>query len=839
MKKETRIRSRIHRKPDRTDFPALCLAICASLLLTACGEGGGAGGGTGTGDASAGDNPSPATSLAKEQGYVYLPEAVTIEDERADYGNMQLIGDSLYYLTRNGEEESGTRNIFRYSISTQALTVVPLDWQTDSDLWEPGFYTFEQDYSMWLTVNAYSADYSQLRRFLCRFDGEGRNLVSQEITGQLEKDTSIRGLATDSQGRVCVFTDNAGIWLYTADGSFLGNAPYSPSGNGQAEGNAQVQEDIQVKGSFNDEDGSFYVCIWKMQDTPSLQEQSSIGKGHSGEPPERCSLMEVDFEKKQLVEIVADFPNIRGLCPESHQTAKATQPEENPNDKDTAPTSNGDNPSGGSDAGSSGQYDLLLYDESFVYGYDLPTQGDGSPQAPEALFAWTDSDVNGYFVEGFGVLEDGRYLAVVEDWEHDDLGLILLSRTKTEDAPERIPLVLATVNGSSDLAALAVKFNKGNARYHLTVKSYGSLSDLYNAILAKESPDLIDLSGIDGEKLARQDVLEDLRPYLEQSQEFGPSAFVDGILDAYTFGGTLIGVPETFALQTVVGDGAQPENENGLTLEGLRSIAGRNPGTLPFDGIARDEMMQYLMMFNQDAFIDWEAGECHFDSEAFRAILDLCKSLPDNAAPGSEGAGEEISLPRKIQNGQVLFAIADVDEPRALQPYGEIFGQAAACLGFPTMDGQGGTLLYAENAYGICAGSEHKDGAWEFIQGILGRESADSLPILGGGFPALKKELDKLIHARMEEDSQYPGDRFPSIIYEDGWEFQYHALTQDEVDEILSLVKEAIPAFSVQDDDVIKIISEEANLYYSGQKSAEDVVSVIQNRVQNFVSENR
>ena len=188
MKKETRIRSRIHRKPDRTDFPALCLAICASLLLTACGEGGGAGGGTGTGDAFAGDNPSPATSLAKEQGYVYLPEAVTIEDERADYGNMQLIGDSLYYLTRNGEEESGTRNIFRYSISTQALTVVPLDWQTDSDLWEPGFYTFEHYYSMWLTVNAYSADYSQLRRFLCRFDGEGRNLVSQEITGQLEKD---------------------------------------------------------------------------------------------------------------------------------------------------------------------------------------------------------------------------------------------------------------------------------------------------------------------------------------------------------------------------------------------------------------------------------------------------------------------------------------------------------------------------------------------------------------------------------------------------------------------------------------------------------------------------
>lgn len=108
--------------------------------------------------ASAGDNPSPATSPAKEQGYVYLPETVTIEGERADYGNMQLIGDSLYYLTRNGEEES-------------------------------------------------------------------------------------------------VFTSDAGIWLYAADGKFLGNVPYSPSGNART-GNGSQTEEIQVKGTFCADDGN-------------------------------------------------------------------------------------------------------------------------------------------------------------------------------------------------------------------------------------------------------------------------------------------------------------------------------------------------------------------------------------------------------------------------------------------------------------------------------------------------------------------------------------------------------------------------------------------------------
>lgn len=148
--------------------------------------------------ASAGDNPSP----AKEQGYVYLPETVTIEGERADYGNMQLIGDSLYYLTRNGEEES-------------------------------------------------------------------------------------------------VFTSDAGIWLYDADGKFLGNVPYSPSGNART-GNGSQTEEIQVKGTFCADDGKFYVCLGKTQSRASMPEQYSANQSHADEAPKRCALMEVDFEKRQL-----------------------------------------------------------------------------------------------------------------------------------------------------------------------------------------------------------------------------------------------------------------------------------------------------------------------------------------------------------------------------------------------------------------------------------------------------------------------------------------------------------------------------------------------------------
>ena len=56
---------------------------------------------------------------------------------------------------------------------------------------------------------------------------------------------------------------------------------------------------------------------------------------------------------------------------------------------------------------------------------------------------------------------------------------------------------------------------------------------------------------------------------------------------------------------------------------------------------------------------------------------------------------------------------------------------------------------------------------------------------------------------------------------------------------MLGLVKDARPYFSAEEDQVIRIISEEAAAYYSGQKGAEDVAGIIQNRVRLYVNESR
>lgn len=362
------------------------------------------------------------------------------------------------------------------------------------------------------------------------------------------------------------------------------------------------------------------------------------------------------------------------------------------------------------------------------------------------------------------------------------------------------------------MATMVARFNRGNSRYHLTVKSYESLTDLYNAILTKESMDLIDLSGINVQKLADRGLFENLAPYMDQSEAFAVSDFVDGILDVYTYDNTLVGIPAEFMIRTVVGNGAQMDNKIGLTLEELYSIADRYPGAKAFDGVTKEEVLQFCLMFNEDAFIDWGTGICRFDSEDFKAVLEYVGQFPDSVTSGRE----EESLSDKMKKGEVLFAVEETT-PYMLWDYLKMFEGDAACVGFPTADGHGGHLLISSDAYAIAAVSEHKESAWDFIEDSLTWEKSELYADLWITYPTLKKTLDERVETAMAED------RF----------------TWDDVNVALNLVPDATPFFVVDDDEIIKIINEEAGAYYNGQKRIDDVVSIIQNRIQVYVNENK
>lgn len=746
---------------------AVTLAAVTVFSLAACGN----------------SNDSGDAAQAKE--WAYVPEFVTIDEENVSYYDMQIMGENLYYLSYDWDEETGesSQNICKYSLADQSVTSTPITWLEEGNQ-NISRGRFTEDGSMYAIMYSYNEDYSESKQMLCKFDQTGKQVFSKDMT-DLVGDSYVDTLAVDGEGRIYV-TGDSQVWLFDESGNRQGTV--SMEGGNIWIGSLACGKDGKMYISYNNYDGNSNTY----------------------------TLCEIDFEGKKTGQAFEGVSRNSGVV-----------------------------------AGT--EYDFLMNDGTSLYGYDL------EKNEKEHLFDWLDSDINGNNVRKFGQMEDGRIIAIIEDWENNDSGVAMLTKKKAEEVPQKETILVATMGGSYNLQSKAVKFNKANDKYHISVKEYvdynnysentwsDALASLNNDITSSNCPDMIDLSSLNVAQLAAKDVLEDLSPYLEKSSKLNRDDFVQNILDAYTYDGKLLSVPSYFSMQTVIGSADMVGTGNGWTLEQLIALANEYPDAELFDRVSKQTILRAAMMFNEEAFINWETGECSFDTDGFKNILEFVNRFPDEVNY-EQGMDSEAA---RIQNGEVLLSTAYIYDFNQLQMYNEIFQGDYNCVGFPTVDGQGGHALSANEAYAITTKSEKKDGAWEFLESILTEANNNRFY---SGFPTLKSRLNEM--AEKAVTPEYVTDQngeilkdengepiisggTSSISYEDGWSYTYRLTTQEEVDKVLELMNVAKPVSYNGDDEISKIINEEAEAFFKGQKSVDEVASVIQNRVNIYVSETR
>lgn len=727
----------------------------------------------------------------EKKEWVWVPEFITIDDETVSFYDMQLVGDSLCYQSYDYDEETeiSTQSICRYSLADGNITKTPLNYVEEKN-WNLNRLVYAQDGSMYGTTNVYNEDYTKSETFLCKFDAEGKQIFAEDMT-ELVAESYVDNMAIDGEGRIYVTGEN-NVWLFDADGNKRGTVSLGADVNW-----------IRAMGSGKD--GKMYLCYY-----------TSNGD---------TVLCDIDFDGKKTGNTYENYPssNSNALVPGIEK-------------------------------------DFMAQDGNRVYEYDVKSQ------TSTELFTWLDSDINGNTVENFWGLEDGRILAVASDWETNEKSIALLTKTKASEVPQKETILIGSLYGDSNIQSAAVKFNKSNDKYHISIREYLNYNDydgddyqafmtdginrLNNDITSNNCPDILDLSGLNIKQLAAKGVFEDLNGYLEKSEKLSREDFLENILEAYTLDGKLVSIPYSFQMSTVVGKGSEVGTEMGWTLEELIAYADAHPDALLFDSKTKDVIMMTLMAYNADYFIDWSTGECRFDSEEFKDILNFANRFPEEY----DWEKEDVSTPNKIQKGQVLLYEENIYDFNELQMCNEIFQGDASYIGYPTMDGSVGCMLSASQAYAITSKSGHKDGAWEFIEGFLTKEENPDRGFSSIGFPTMKSKLNAMAADAVEvkyytdENGElyYDENGEPivmgggsSISYGDGWSYEYSIPTQEEVDLALSLMEIAKPVSYSQGDEVLNIINEEAAPFYKGQKSVDEVASVIQSRIKIYVGENK
>lgn len=415
-----------------------------------------------------------------------------------------------------------------------------------------------------------------------------------------------------------------------------------------------------------------------------------------------------------------------------------------------------------------------------------------------------------------------------------------LTKTDPSAMTDKTTLVCGTMALSDEIKDAVITFNETNMEYQIELRDYGEEEDpvtKMNAdIAAGNAPDIIDLVNIPVEQYAAKGLLEDLTPYFDKDPELAIEDVIDSVLEGMKTDGKLYYVAPHYTIWTLGGHAGDVGDGNGWSFAEFKALLEQQEDDVrPFYYENKSDILYSILGNGLTDFVDWQTGNCSFDSEEFRDILELCNRGSNEKTDYSQN---EIHM---IREGKVLFIEGQVTLQEVFEQE-KLYGEDINYIGYPNKEKMGSYFQF-ETRIGMYSKSKEKDGVWEFIRTFMTKAyQADQMA--GAETPTRQDCLDMVIRAQMTAE-EYT-DEFGRIItprngsmgYEDGTEIEVTPITQEQADKYLSLLHHT-KKNGGSDITMMHIIMEEAKPYFAGEKSLEQTTKIMQSRIQTYVNENR
>ncbi|MGI5899374.1 MAG: extracellular solute-binding protein [Christensenellales bacterium] len=519
-------------------------------------------------------------------------------------------------------------------------------------------------------------------------------------------------------------------------------------------------------------------------------------------------------------------------------------------------------------------YDLYLNDRMSLYGYDVETK------EMTELLNWIDSDIDADSLSSISPVSAEEIFCIGYDYSggRSNVELTRLTKVDPKDVVEKTILTMAVQYLNYDVRRAIIAFNKSNEKYRITVNDYSmyNTEDNYSAGAEKLNTDLIsgvvpDIIYVDSynmpvDSFISKGMFADLYPLMDKDPNFNREDYLQNVFDAYSRDGKLYSIISSFNVYTVMGKASDVGTTMGWTMDDLNAIMAAKPeGMMSFANTSRDSILQMSTFMSLDSFIDKATGRCSFDDGNFAKLLEFAAQFPSqeelqmgySAAGGSQrtalavAAGEYIggggydvyiSDEERIRNGEALIQMVYLYEYNDYQMKKYAYGEEPTYIGFPTSQGIGSVLM-GDAEFALYAKSRNLDGGWEFIKYFLSDEHQSSIE---WSFPVKISRLDELAKKAMEPPSYTWTDEngvehvetYPRTYWIGGQSVEMDDMTQADIDKVNELLFSVNTAM-VYDNKVQEIITEEAEAFFNGQRSAQDAAGIVQSRVQTYISENR
>ena len=485
-------------------------------------------------------------------------------------------------------------------------------------------------------------------------------------------------------------------------------------------------------------------------------------------------------------------------------------------------------------------YDIYLATENAFCGYDA------SKNEIVKLMDYIDSDIEtDYTIPAAYAISDKEFISVIPGFE-DDYKLVRLTKIPADQVKDKKVITIGGVYIDYKFREKAVKFNQASDEYKIKLVDYSKFNsdENWNAgyqqfdmdIVSGNVPDIIALSADQPiEKYRNKGVFMDLKPLFDKDEDLKGIEILPNILKAMTTGDKMYTVIPEFMVGTMITRARFAEGKNSLTYQDCEDIMKQNNVTYQTAYGLTDKKTALGMgiIFAGDKYMDTPNKKCSFDSEGFIKLLEFANNFPNEMDYDKYDEYEGY-----YKTNQALFAFADFSRFGDYKRYKQgIFGDDIALVGLPNDEGVNEAAIYPTGMYAISAQTKYPEIAWDFVKSFFTDEYQNNIeygfPVTKSAFEeAKKKSLDrpyKMVDGKKEYEDE--------IYYIDGKEVTLSPLTQEEADIVADYVL-SIEKFYDYNTDVHNIITEEAEAYFSGQKSAEEVAKIIQSRINIYINEN-
>ncbi|MGN1416982.1 MAG: hypothetical protein ACI4XF_09070 [Oscillospiraceae bacterium] len=484
----------------------------------------------------------------------------------------------------------------------------------------------------------------------------------------------------------------------------------------------------------------------------------------------------------------------------------------------------------------SGDNEFYVSDGTSLFGYKHDDENGPLKGNSEALLEWVKAGIS--VMEVTDIFSDGdTFIIAGKSHPHGFPKISVLEKQPVNDIGKK-EIVLAGTEYAIDgyITDSVIKFNNTNSEYYVNVKKYDDIEQLNLDLVLGKLPDiLISDSYVSVDSYISKGLFADMYEYIDSDPDISRDDFLPNLLSACETDGKLYRFTDSFQIYTALGKTSVFGKDNGITIERLNEIAAERPSAETFPGVTKSEILNYALELSGEEYIDRRAQTCNFGSEQFVKLLEYANTYPDNV----DDYFDDDFFARfntMFKNEEALLMTAYLHGYRDIYRYENIeFGEEVTAVGFPCESGTG-TSFIADSGIAISAGSEVRDGAWQFVRTLLLPDYQDGIT---ESFPIRKDSLEKAAQTAMKHDPNHENTAvltMGEMMLASSSNENIGEPKQEDIDKMNDIIALA-EGLMCCDESITEIINDETAAFFAGSKSAEETAELIRQRVTLYLNE--